>query len=391
MVSQQNNIKNKLLVVTNDPDFKPFIEKILQKLYIVASANNGNEALEILMKEFKPGVIICSKDLSDMSACEFFQKTLYFVPNASRILISEFTNSKEIANLKNECKAYFYLPKPFHDIELIQALKISFDHYNVAASIKRNNDDAQLSKKLMAYSIDSIFKGFQAVSSHIFSNDRFYYTNRANSIISICAALGEELKFDTTQMHSTLIAAYIFANMSSELIIKFSADDPADITNKNSIAAFYKHYQKMLDYFAKDKIIERQIAILSQIWEHNDGSGMPKGLHSNQITREAAVIALAASYHSRVYKIPNKLLSERNTLEEISLTDMEIINKHNDTMKFLFRYGKWYDLDVFQTFSKLVEKGSCNELNPRKTLAAKSEAGIKTTPPELQKQEDIEE
>lgn len=370
MISQQSSVKNKLLVVTSDNDFKPYIENILKKLYIVQTSSKGEEALDLLLKEFRPGVIIATKELPDMSGSEFFQKTMYFVPNATRIIVSPYTNSKEIANLKNESKSYIYLHKPFRDIELIQAVKIAFDHYNVAATLKKNNDDVQNAKKIMAYSVESFSKSFHALALHIASNDRFYYRNRLHSLVSISSAIAEEMNLDISHHYSILLSACIFASFSPELLVKFSADDPADISNKNGLAAFYKHFQDLCDGFSKDKTIEKQVMIVSQVWEHYDGSGLPRGLRGNQIFREAQIISLAGSYHSRVYRIPNKVLSGKTPIEESYYTESEVVLRHNDAMKFLFRYGKWYDIDVFNTFSKLVEKGTCIDLSPKKLLQA---------------------
>ena len=53
----RNNIK--ILIADSDIDFQLYISSILSKYYTIATADDGEEVLQIVSSEFKPDIIIC--------------------------------------------------------------------------------------------------------------------------------------------------------------------------------------------------------------------------------------------------------------------------------------------------------------------------------------------
>ena len=99
-----------------------------------------------------------------------------------------------------------------------------------------------------------------------------------------------------------------------------------------------------------------------QIWEHNDGSGMPNRFFGANISKESNIISLANTYHNCVYRItPEDLHSLRQRGYAVQEGEMSF-RRHNEAIKTLYRRANWFDYDIFQTFIDIIKKHTCSEL-----------------------------
>lgn len=126
-----NEIADKqILIVDDDKIFLKIVSNTLRKAYSVKQANNGEEALEILKNGYKPSVIFSDHEMPGMNGVEFLRRSIDYVANASRIVITAHNDSKLIIKYINESKAFMYLTKPCSSLDLFQAALLGYNSYH---------------------------------------------------------------------------------------------------------------------------------------------------------------------------------------------------------------------------------------------------------------------
>ncbi len=140
-MSVQQEIKpkeshNKMLIVEDEKHTLKLLGNIFARLYTVETALNGPEALQILNRGYRPGVILSDYFMPIMNGDEFLEKSIRFAPDATRIILTGHTEPKEIIQAINRAHAFMYLTKPASNLQLFQSVLIGFEHYNKKQELK---------------------------------------------------------------------------------------------------------------------------------------------------------------------------------------------------------------------------------------------------------------
>ncbi|MES2801598.1 MAG: response regulator [Bdellovibrionota bacterium] len=108
-----------VLIVDDDKDIQSAIQMILELHgYVVASVSNGKEALEALMREPAPSVILLDLMMPVMDGFEFLH-TIESGQMAKNIPIIVMTAAR---NKASEIKKYTTLLKPFEVTKLLSLI-----------------------------------------------------------------------------------------------------------------------------------------------------------------------------------------------------------------------------------------------------------------------------
>lgn len=122
----------KLLIVDDEPTVIQVLQKIFVPHYIVETATSGKEALEKLHNGFSPQVILADQRMPQMSGAEFFAKTREIVPHAIRILLTGYSDIRDLTDSINLGKVYSYLTKPWNNDDLRESVRLAFEYYNLS-------------------------------------------------------------------------------------------------------------------------------------------------------------------------------------------------------------------------------------------------------------------
>jgi signal transduction histidine kinase len=121
----------RLLIVDDEEILVQMLAKLFRPFYEVRYATSGAEALAILEAGFVPEVIIADQRMPGMSGAEFLGKSTQFAPMAVRVVLTGYTDVNDIIASINQGHVYRFITKPWNPEELMEAIRLSFEHYNV--------------------------------------------------------------------------------------------------------------------------------------------------------------------------------------------------------------------------------------------------------------------
>jgi response regulator RpfG family c-di-GMP phosphodiesterase len=107
----------KVLVVDDEPANLRMVERLLRKDYQVMTAISGEEALEILRRE-AVDLIITDQRMPGMSGTDLLRESMHTSPDATRIILTGFTDIESLIEAINTSRVYKYVSKPWDPINL---------------------------------------------------------------------------------------------------------------------------------------------------------------------------------------------------------------------------------------------------------------------------------
>lgn len=123
-----------LLLVDDEPSILSSLQRLLRKEgYRILTASNGLAALEILAGH-EVGVVVSDGLMEGMTGAEFLHEVKIRHPRTVRVLLTGFTDPEVVMAAIKNCQLYKFLPKPWDDDELRQALRGAFDLHESTAS-----------------------------------------------------------------------------------------------------------------------------------------------------------------------------------------------------------------------------------------------------------------
>jgi two-component system, sensor histidine kinase and response regulator len=124
-------LSRRLLIVDDEEILVQMLAKLFRASYDVRFAISGSEAMSILEGGFAPEVIIADQRMPGMSGAEFLGKSMAYVPMAVRVVLTGYTDVNDIISSINQGHVYRFITKPWNPEELMEAVRLSFEHHNV--------------------------------------------------------------------------------------------------------------------------------------------------------------------------------------------------------------------------------------------------------------------
>ncbi len=123
--------RGSILIVDDDKLVLKALEMTLQREgYHVLTADNGNEAIEI-MKKYPPALIICDQFMPGMDGIQVMQKALEIRPDAIRILLTGSHDMDTAIKAINIGHVNQYLTKPWKESHLCKTVQTSLERYKL--------------------------------------------------------------------------------------------------------------------------------------------------------------------------------------------------------------------------------------------------------------------
>ena len=144
---EQASAKRRLLIVDDEPMLLMVLSDIFQELYDLRTAESGEAALELLLGGFEPEVIVADQRMTGMSGAQFLAKSIPHAAKAVRVVLTGYTDVQDIIDSINLGHIYRFLTKPWQREELLEAVRLCFEHYDLAT---RNSELADALARLEA-------------------------------------------------------------------------------------------------------------------------------------------------------------------------------------------------------------------------------------------------
>src|SRR6185295_6222514 len=106
-----------ILAVDDEPANLRMLERLLRRDYRVLTATSGEEALAMLKGE-TVDLIITDQRMPGMSGTDLLRESLRTNPDATRIILTGFTDVEALIDAINTSRIYKFVSKPWDPIQL---------------------------------------------------------------------------------------------------------------------------------------------------------------------------------------------------------------------------------------------------------------------------------
>ncbi len=208
-----------------------------------------------------------------------------------------------------------------------------------------------------------LYSSFQVLSKLQKYSELYHFKNHLHNVVGISMHVAKELGFNNEEIIDLNLSANLFCLIQSAMPLKFYLTDPFDLSEEEQ-KKYFEVYLNLIKEATSNILLANNASTLVQVWEHNDGSGLPQKLTGHAISKEAYILSLANMYHNSVYRIqPESLPTLRRN--GFLVQDRETtFKRHNEAVKLLYRRANWFDLDAFQMFIDLIKKHTYTEFKP---------------------------
>lgn len=126
--------KYTVLVVDDESANIESIAMLLEKEYNVIKASSGVEALSIIHDDPNPSrinLIITDQRMPEMMGIDLLKQIILIIPNTIRIVLTGYTDVKDIIDSINDGRVYKFLTKPIEPTELMLTIKRALESYEL--------------------------------------------------------------------------------------------------------------------------------------------------------------------------------------------------------------------------------------------------------------------
>ncbi|MCB0832224.1 MAG: response regulator [Bacteroidetes bacterium] len=128
--------KAKILVVDDEENVLKVLVRILGEDYEVCSASNGKDGLSTLEQNQDVSIIISDQRMPVMSGTEFLNRSIQIRPECIRMILTGYTDVKDLIESINTGKVFQYITKPFEPEDLKIHVRRALEFYNKSRELE---------------------------------------------------------------------------------------------------------------------------------------------------------------------------------------------------------------------------------------------------------------
>lgn len=317
-MDEKNGYEHSILLVDDEASILKSMTRLLRKTsYAVYTAGSGQEALDLLSTMEKPvSMIISDQKMPGMSGAEFLEKSYRFVPDATRFLLTGYSDMETLVDAINKGRIQRYITKPWDDNDLLLTIENGIRQYELVLENKRlleitskqnlqllqvgrlldtkvKQRTAELREKTqeLEASFYNTIRSFSALMDTFVPEDAGHgrrVSVFANEIARKMGIEGEELRnIEIASLLHDIGKTGISKNLSSPFQEYMTAGEKSryikHVTEGHLILRFIPQLEQVSLYIKSHH-------------ENYDGTGFPEGLSGNAIPAGARIIAVADAY-----------------------------------------------------------------------------------------------
>jgi serine phosphatase RsbU (regulator of sigma subunit)/CheY-like chemotaxis protein len=123
--------KLKMLIVDDEPDNLDLLYRTFRLDFQVLRSESAIAALELLEKHGEVAIIISDQRMPEMLGTEFLSKTAEHYPDTIRIVLTAYTDVKDLVDAINSGKVFKYITKPWNQQQLQGVIQQAAETYRV--------------------------------------------------------------------------------------------------------------------------------------------------------------------------------------------------------------------------------------------------------------------
>lgn len=299
--------KYTILVVDDEPDNLLLLERVLRREYNVFSANSGAEALDIL-DNMEVDMIISDQRMPQMTGAELLGDAYKRNPDQVRLLLTAYSDVKDIIAAINAGHIYQYISKPWDPDELKLTVRRALEAYQLTLDNRRMLTDYRNDEAMLLSAFSNLVSKLEERAPHL--------RGHAQRTKEVATLIARELKLFGEEMASLEAAAYLhdlglLTLPDAWLNQPFAGLDAEAQRTMMAHTGLTEEMLLPLPFFLK------ATPLIPLIAERVDGSG-PRALKGDEIPLLARILAIAATFDTLVSGAPGTpALSAEEALSEL--------------------------------------------------------------------------
>lgn len=285
-----------ILVVDDEPDNLALLERVLRREYTIFVANSGAEALELL-ENAEVDMIISDQRMPNMSGAELLGEAYQRNPNQVRILLTAYSDVKDIIQAVNAGHIYQYLGKPWDPDELKLTVRRALESYQLQLDNRRMLAEYRSDEAMLLSCVASWVNHLEARVPHLVG-----HAQRTKDLASL---LGRELKLFGEELAQLEAAAYLRMVGVVAQPDRILGADPATLSaaDQESLAGAHALSEEIL---LPLPFFQRATHVVAHLDERWDGTGSPRQVAGDAIPSLARILALAIELDRRITGGPGR-------------------------------------------------------------------------------------
>ncbi len=377
--------KHRLLFVDDEEAITNALRRLFRKDgHEIHTASSGKEGIAKLKGMNKPfSLIISDQRMPEMSGSEFLEKAKQVFPNATRMLLTGYSDMDAIVDAVNRGEIHRYLTKPWNDDDLLLQVRQSLEQYELVLEnrrllklTKKQNSELEELNNSLEQKVEKrtqevheknkqLSRLNEQLESNLFNTVRAFASlvemltpslaGHGTRVAAISRKIAEDFDVDGEERTQIEMAGLLhdFGKLGfPETLLKHEGHD----WSQEQKRLFRKHPERGQAAVQFINNLDHAGILIRCHHEQYDGKGYPDQLAEEEIPFGARVIAVADAYDKIVGlrmldRKTRKKVAGNNGLSEEMLQKAAIL--HLKEMAFA-----QYDPDVVKTFlTRLKEKG----------------------------------
>lgn len=285
-----------ILVVDDEPDNLALLERVLRREHTIFTANSGAEALELL-DNAEVDMIISDQRMPNMTGAELLGEAYIRNPNQVRILLTAYSDVKDIIQAINAGHIYQYLGKPWDPDELKLTVRRALESYQLQLDNRRMLTEYRSDEAMLLSFVASWVQQLEARVPHLMG-----HAQRTKDLASL---LGRELKLFGEELAQLEAAAYLRMVGVVALPDRILSADPASLSeaDRAQLATAHGLSEEIL---LPLPFFQRATNVVAHLDERWDGQGQPRQVQGEAIPLLARILALAIGLEERITGGPGR-------------------------------------------------------------------------------------
>jgi diguanylate cyclase (GGDEF)-like protein/PAS domain S-box-containing protein len=149
----EGRVKERVLLVDDEPQVLVALEDLLADDFIVLKADSAEHALELVEKEPDLAVVVSDQRMPNMSGDEFLTR-LVGNSEATRMLVTGFADLSAVIRAVNDGRIFAYVAKPWEPDDFRLKVQRAAEHFRLAQDLAQ---ERRLLRDLMDNTTDGIY------------------------------------------------------------------------------------------------------------------------------------------------------------------------------------------------------------------------------------------
>lgn len=287
--------KYTILVVDDEPDNLLLLERVLRREYNVFSANSGAEAIDIL-ENMEVDMIISDQRMPQMTGAELLGEAYKRNPDQVRLLLTAYSDVKDIIAAINAGHIYQYISKPWDPDELKLIVRRALEAYQLTLDNRRMLSDYRNDEAMLLSTFSNLVAKLEERAPHL--------RGHAQRTKEYATLIAREMKLFGEEMANLEAAAYLhdlglLTLPDGWLNTPYAELDAEAQRMLMSHAGLTEEILMPLPFFLK------AVPLIPLLEERVDGSG-PRGLKGEEIPLLVRILTVAVNFDVLVSGAPGQ-------------------------------------------------------------------------------------